>query len=146
MIRPVLLLAAVLFYGMDQDVKVATWSTGKPDTDSYESLSFWIKENHRAYVRYAHGKGEVDTELQWLGPDSYNGRRAFRVTSPQTGACCWVIIPDSARIEVIDRQTNSTRSFYWEDENPAGDSTTACAICAPNEKEAQGLLRRYFMR
>jgi hypothetical protein len=144
MIKPVLLLSALLFYGLRQDVKMATWSIGKPDTESYESLSFWIKENHRAYVRYAHGRGEGDTELQWMGSDSVNGRKAFRVSIPQSGACCWVIAPDSAGIRVMDRRTNSTRIFFWEDGNPAGDSTISCSICAQDEQEAQGWLRKYF--
>jgi len=146
MIKPVLLVAVFLLGGWYQDVKVATWSIGKPDTETYESLSFWIKENHRAYVRYAHGSSETDTELRWLGPDAINGRKAFRISVPQSGACCWVIAPDSAGIQVIDRRTNSTRTFYWEDGNPAGDSTVSCAICALDEQQAQAWLRKYFMR
>jgi hypothetical protein len=146
MIKPLLLLAMLLFCGMRQDVKTATWSIGKPDTEPYESLSFWVKENHRAYVRYAHGRGEEDIELQWMGTDNLNGKKGFKVSIPQTGACCWVIAPDSAGIRVMDRRTNSTRTFYWEDGNPAGDSTTTCAICAVDEKDAQSMLRKYFMR
>lgn len=145
MIKPVLLLSFLLLYGMRQDVKTATWSVGKPDTETYESLSFWIKENHRAYVRYAHGRSDDDIELQWLGTDELNGRKAFRVSVPQTGGCCWVIAPDSAGIQIMDRRTNSTRIFFWEDGNPAGDSTSSCAICALDEKEAQGWLRKYFL-
>ena len=146
MIKPILLLAVWVLCGLDQDVRVATWSIGKPDTESYESLSFWIKENHRAYVRYAHGRSEEDDELQWLGPDAAGGRNAFRVSVPRSGVCCWVIAPDSVGIQVTDRRTNSTKTFYWEDGNPPGDSTTACAICAQNEKQAQSWLRRYFLR
>jgi hypothetical protein len=145
MIKSVLLAAVFLFVGWDQDVRVATWSIGKPDTETYESLSFWIKENHRAYVRYAHGSGETDTELQWLGLEVVNGHKAFKVSEPASGACCWVITPDSAGILVTDRRTNSTKTFYWEDANPSGDTTSACSICALDEKEAQGWLRRYFM-
>ena len=124
---------------------MATWSIGKPGMDTYESLSFWIKENHRAYVRYAHGRSEEDMELQWLGSDELDGRRAFRVSMPQSGACCWLIAPDSAGLRVMDRRTNSTRIFYWEDGNPASDSTTSCSICAQDEKEAQSWLRKYFL-
>ncbi|HEY4107784.1 hypothetical protein [Puia sp.] len=146
MIKPFLLVSVLLLCRLDQDVKVATWSVGKPDTETYESLSFWVKENHRAYVRYAHGRSEQDTELQWLGPDASTGRKAFRVSIPQSGGCCWVIAPDSAGIRVTDRRTNSTKTFYWEDGNPSGDSTSSCSICALDEKEAQSWLRRYFMR
>jgi len=145
MIKPLLLLGMLLLCETRQDVKTATWSVGKPDTETYESLSFWIKENHRAYVRYAHGTGEEDFELQWLGPDKLDGRRAFRVSVPKTGACCWVIAPDTAGIRVMDRRTNSTRMFFWENGNPTGDSLANCAICAASEIEAQGWLRKYFL-
>jgi hypothetical protein len=144
MIKPVLLVSVLLFCGLDQDVKVATWSIGKPDTETYESLSFWIKENHRAYVRYARGRSEEDTELQWLGPDTAG--KGFRVSVPQSGACCWVIAPVAPGIQVIDRRTNSTKTFYWEDANPSGDTTSSCSICAQSEKQAQAWLNRYFMR
>jgi hypothetical protein len=146
MFRPILLLAALLLRGTDKDVKMATWSVGKPDTDTYESLSFWIKDGHRAYIRYAHGKDEEESELTWLGPDTVNGRRGFRVSLPQSGACCLAIAPDSIGIQVVDRRKHSARSFFWEDGNPYGDSTTACTICAHNEKEAQGWLHKYFLR
>ena len=79
MIKPLLLLGMLLFCETRQDVKTATWSIGKPDTEPYESLSFWIKENHRAYVRYAHGRSEEDIELQWMGSDNLNGKKAFKV-------------------------------------------------------------------
>src|SRR5258708_6563028 len=145
MIKPVLWLSVLFLSGLDQDVKVATWSIGKPDTETYESLSFWIKENHRAYVRYAHGRTEEDTELQWLGLDAAGGRKAFRVSAPQPGAS-WVIAPDSVGIQVTDRRTNSTKTFYWEDDNPSGDSVCNCSICAQNEIETQAWLRCYFRR
>lgn len=146
MFKPILLLAAFLLSGVDQDVKVATWSVGKPDTDTYESLSFWIKDSQRAYIRYAHGKDEGDAELKWLGLETVNGRKGFRVSLPQSGACCLVIAPDTIGIQVVDLQKHSVRSFFWEDGNPAGDSTTTCSICAQDEKEAQDWLRRYFLR
>ncbi|HEY4336403.1 MAG TPA: hypothetical protein VGM89_10905, partial [Puia sp.] len=100
---------------------------------------------HRAYVRYAHGSSEEDTELEWLGPDATPGHTGFKVSAPASGACCWVIAPDSIGIEVTDRRTNSTKTFHWEDANPSGDSTDNCAICAKNEKQAQAWLRRYFL-
>ena len=144
MIKPFLSLLLLLLCGGNQDVRVATWFAGTPDTESYESLSFWIKEDHRAYVRYAHGTGEGDTELQWLGTDAAAGRWAFKVSEPKSGACCWVISPDSIGLKVTDRRTNSTKTFYWEDVNPSGDSTNYCSICPQSEKQALGWLRRYF--
>jgi hypothetical protein len=142
-----LVLVSVLVVGwLDPDVKVATWSVGKPNTESYESLSFWIKDDRRAYVRYARGTSEGDTELRWLGPDASGNHNGFRVSDPRSGACCWIIAPDSIGIEVIDRRTNSTKTFHWEDANPSGDSTNGCDICAKDEKQAQAWLRRYFLR
>lgn len=146
MIRPILLLAALFFSGVDQDVKVATWSVGKPDTNSYESLSFWIKEDRRAYIRYTRGKGEGDTELTWLGPDTVNGRKGFRVSLPRSGDCCLVIAPDSVGLRVVDSRKHSAKVFFWEDENPTGDTTNTCSICAQDEREALSWLRRYFLR
>jgi hypothetical protein len=146
MFKSLLLVSVLLFCRWDQDVKVATWSVGKPDTDHYESLSFWIKDNHRAYVRYAHGRSDEDTELKWIGPDATAGHPGFRVSMPRSANCCWVIAPDSVGIAVTDRRTNSTRTFYWEDANPSGDSTNDCAICARNEKQALTWLRRYFLQ
>jgi hypothetical protein len=143
MFKSLLLVSVLFFCRLDQDVKVATWSIGKTDTETYESLSFWVKDNHRAYVRYAHGISEEDIELQWLGPDATAGRTGFRVAAPRSGT--WVIAPDSVGIEVTDRRTNSTKTFYWEDANPSGDSTNNCAICAKSEKQAQAWLRRYFL-
>src|SRR5262245_18158447 len=145
MFKSLLIVSVLLFGRLDPDVKVATWSVGAPDTDKYESLSFWIKDNHRAYVRYAHGRGEEDTELKWMGPGGTADHPGFRVSAPRSGACCWIIAPDSVGIEVTDRRTNSTRTFHWEDANPSGDSTNDCAICARNEKQAQSWLRRYFL-
>ena len=138
------LLVSLLFLGwLEQDVKVATWTIGKPDTESYESLSFWIKDDHRAYVRYSRGKNEDDTELQWMGPGDAAG--SFRVSLPKSGACCWVITPDSVGIRVSNHRTKHTRTFYWEDPNPSGDTTNACPICAKTESQAQAWLRRYFL-
>ena len=146
MFKSLLLVSFLISGWLDQDVKVATWSIGKPDTASYESLSFWVKDNHRAYVRYSHGQSGDDTELQWMGPDGAAGHPGFRISTPQAGACCWVIAPDSVGIEVIDRRKNSTRTFYWENANPSGDSTNSCSICAKTERQAQTWLRRYFLQ
>jgi hypothetical protein len=145
MFKSLLLVSVLLFCRLDQDVKVATWSVGAPDTDKYESLSFWIKDNHRAYVRYAHGKSEEDSELQWMGPDATTGRPGFRVSAPKSGACCWVITPDSAGLLVINRNSRHTKTFHWENPNPSGDTTNACPICAKSESQAQAWLRRYFL-
>jgi hypothetical protein len=147
MMKPLLLLIALTLLHTGQDVKVATWSAGVPDTDGYESLSFWIKDNHRAYIRYAHGKESEDTELRWLGPDSLDGRKGFRASFPAPDHRHFSIIPDSFSLQVLDRRDKIYRkTFQWENENRSGDSTVTCPICAQSELEAADWLRKYFMR
>src|ERR1700743_1024 len=103
MMKPFLLMAALILLRPAQDVHVATWSTGTPESDSYESLSFWIKGNQRAYIRYAHGKDAEDTELTWLGADSLLVVRGFRISPPQAGASALSIIPQGTDLHVFDR-------------------------------------------
>jgi hypothetical protein len=146
MMRPLLLLITLSLLHTGQDVKVATWSAGVPDTDSYESLSFWIKDNQRAYIRYAHGKESEDTELSWLGPDSLDGRKGFRAGFPAPDNRLFSIIPDGSSLQVLDRHGAYRQTFQWENENKSDDSTVTCPICAQNAPEAVGWLRQYFMR
>jgi hypothetical protein len=146
MMKPLLLLITLILLHTSQDVKVATWSAGVSDTNSYESLSFWIKDNQRAYIRYAHGKESEDTELNWLGPDSLDGRKGFRAGFPAPGHRLFFISPDGFSLQVLDRHGTYRRTFQWEDENKSGDSTVTCQICAQNEGEALDWLHKYFMR
>src|SRR6202020_427517 len=100
MTRLLILLTILLLPWLPaQDVKVATWSAGKPDTDNYESLAFWIKDEKRAYIRYEHGVSADDVELTWLGPDSVAGQREFKRDSLRriTAVClsCRPAIPSS---------------------------------------------------
>jgi hypothetical protein len=147
MMKHLLLLTTLTLLLFRQDVKVATWSTGSPDTNGYESLSFWIKDNQRAYIRYVHGKDPDDIELNWLGPDSLDGRRGFRVAFPAPGNRIVSILPNGSTLQVIDRNAAAFRKiFEWENENRSGDSTVTCPICARNALEAVGWLRKYFMK
>ncbi len=146
MMKPLLLLITLSLFHPGQDVKVATWSAGTSDTDGYESLSFWIKDNQRAYIRYAHGRESEDTELRWLGPDSLDGRRGFRAGFPAPVNRIFSIIPDGSSLQVIDKPALHQLSFHWENENGSGDSTATCSICAQSPAEAMGWLRKYFMK
>src|ERR1700743_2520525 len=123
MFKPLMLMAALILSYPGQDVHVATWSTGTPDSDTYESLSFWIKDNQRAYIRYAHGKDAEGIDLNWLGPDSLAKAktRGFRVSSPDPGHAPLLIVPKGDSLLVFDRQQYD-RCFHWENEN---DSTSA---------------------
>jgi hypothetical protein len=145
MIRPILLLVILTLFHIHQDVKVITYSTGAADTDSYESLSFWIKSDHRAYVRYARGREAEDVELSWAGPDSLNGRKGFIVRFPAPDTLSWVIAPRDYILNVADRRGKYRKEFHWENENnSAGDSL--CSICAQDEKQAMSWLRKYFLQ
>src|ERR1700761_5854323 len=100
MIKSIFLLLTFILLRTDQDVKVITYSTGRVDTDDYESLSFWIKSNQRAYVRYTHGKDADDIELGWVGRDTLNGQKGFRVRFPAPAdTLSWVIVPRGYTID-----------------------------------------------
>jgi hypothetical protein len=150
MIRSLLLLMTTLtLLHFPQDVKVATWSAGTPDTDGYESLAFWIKDDHRAYIRYTHGKDSDDTELTWLGPDSLSGRRGFRAGFPAPDNRTLFISPDGDSLSVLFRSNNQRlyrEKFHWENESGQGDSTATCDICAQSQKQAAAWLQKYFWK
>ncbi len=144
MIKPFLVMAILCLSYPAQDVHVATWSTGTPDSDNYESLSFWIKDNHRAYIRYAHGKDAEGVDLSWLGSDTLPGVRGFRISPPQPGAGVLSIIPQGSDLHVFDRDSHYDKAFHWENENDSTGAEAPCTICAQNGKQAIGWLRRYF--
>jgi hypothetical protein len=136
-----LILSHTLSYP-DQDVHVATWSTGEPESGAYESLSFWIKDNHRAYIRYAHGSDAPSIDLRWLGTDSLRGAHGFRISSPEPGQLTLYIVPKGDSLHVFDK-THYDKVFHWENEY----DTTAeqpCSICAHSGRQAMGWLQRYF--
>src|SRR5579884_3371510 len=114
MLRPFLLTLALTFSHVGQDVHVATWSTGTPDSDTYESLSFWIKDNQRAYIRYSHGKDSESTDLGWLGTDTLSGIHGFRISPPAPGTSPLFVYPQGAFLHVLDPKTRSDRAFHWE--------------------------------
>lgn len=124
MIRSLLLLMTTLtLLHFPQDVKVTTWSAGAPDTDGYESLAFWIKDDHRAYIRYAHGKDSDDIELTLLGPDFSGGRRGFRAGFPAPDNRNLFIAPDGDSLSVCcsrNKQLLYREKFHWENESGRG--------------------------
>ncbi len=145
---PILMTTLTLLY-LPQDVKVATWAAGAPDTDGYESLAFWIKDDQRAYIRYTRGKDEDDVELAWLGPDSVSGRRAFRAGFPAPDNRTLFIAPDGDSLAVFFRSNDRhlyREKFHWENESGKGDSAATCDICAQSQKQAVGWLRKYFWK
>jgi hypothetical protein len=146
MIKPILLLVILTLFCNYQDVRVLTYSIGKADSAGYESLSFWIKSNQRAYIRYAHGRDAEDIELLWAGRDSLDGRRGFRVRCNAPDTLNWTIVPQEYSLIVADRRTKYRKEFHWENENGGATSAdSVCDICAQNEQQAMGWLRKYFI-
>jgi len=145
----ILSLFVFLSLGQDladyQDVKVVTYSNGKFDTDSYESLSFWIKGNKRAYIQYTRGKSTADMDLRYLGMDSTGGERSFKAERPDHSV--FLMTPKGYIIKVSCPKDNYLKYFAWENESQA-DSTAApipCSICAKDEKDAMGMMNKYFL-
>jgi len=144
MIKPLLLLAALTLLRLQQDVRVVTYSSGNPDSARYESLSFWIKTNQRAYIRYVHGKDAEDIELSWAGQDTLDGRKGFRIHLPSPDTLNWIVVPMGNAILVGDRKGKYRKEYHWENENGAGSADSTCSICAKDEKQAMGWLKKYF--
>jgi hypothetical protein len=131
MIKSILLLLTLILLRTDQDVKVITYSTGRADKDGYESLSFWIKSNQRAYVSYARGREADDVELGWAGLDPQNNRKGFIVKFPAPDTLTWIITPMDSTLNVGDRWGKCRKEFHWENEN-MGSGDSVCSICAQN--------------
>lgn len=124
-----------------QDVKVAIWTTGDPDTDNFESLAFWIKTDKRAYIRYLHGSSSDDTELRWLGPGTVGGKRGFWAAFPAPDNHTIFIAPLNDSTLLVTTRGHG-KKYHWENENATPDSD--CDICAPSAEEATDWLHRYF--
>jgi hypothetical protein len=145
MIKSIFLVLTLIILRTDQDVKVTTYSAGRTDTDTYESLSFWIKSNQRAYVRYARGRDAEDVELGWAGPDHQNDRKGFIVRFPAPDTLTWIITPMDSTLNVADRWGKYRKEFHWENEN-TGSGDSVCSICAQNSTQAMSWLRKYFLQ
>ena len=151
MIQWLICTLSLLFYApaplLQQGVRVATYSTGKINTDAYEGLSFWVKNDQRAYIRYAHGKDDTEEiDLTWSGLEELNGVKAFRAQFPEPDTRRWYIIQKGATLQVMDRAGNYGKVYAWENENASGDPTTTCSFCAQNEQEAMEIMKKYFFR
>lgn len=139
-------VSLVLTFLHHQDVRVITYSTGKINTDSYEGLSFWIKSDQKAYIRYTHGAGQDDIDLSWAGLVTLPEGKGFKALFPAPDTGCFYIIPQGYMIRVMNKDVKYLHVLSWEDEAKVGDSTVGCSICAGNAKQAMEWLKKYFMR
>ena len=145
MIRPILLLVTLSLFRVQQDVRVVTYSSGKADSDTYESLSFWIKTNQRAYISYSHGKDAVDAALDWAGTDTLGGGKGFRIHLVSPDTLNWIVVPRGNAILVADRRGRFRKEYHWENESGAGSADSTCLICPKDEKQAMAWLKKYFL-
>jgi hypothetical protein len=145
MIRIVCLSLSLIFLHPPQDVRVVTYSTGKINTNAYEGLSFWIKDDQKAYIRYAHGIDTADIDLVWAGLITLKEGSGFKAQFPAPDTNCFYIIPQGAALKVMDRSGKYLRLYSWENEGQAGDPA-GCSICAKTEKEGMALLKKFFLR
>ncbi|MHA4807680.1 hypothetical protein ACX0G9_06225 [Flavitalea flava] len=149
MIRLALLSLTLSLLHPPEKVRVATYSNGKINSKEYKGFSFWIKDNKRAYIRYAAGKDNdsEDIDLTYLGTHFLNGEKSFKVQFPAPDSNCLYIIQNKYALKVSDRTGKQLGYFTWENETRgASDSTITCSFCARDEKDAMNILDSYFFR
>jgi len=140
------LIVSLLLMGLFQpDVRVVTYSRGKFDTPSYEALTFWIKDNKRAYIRYTKGK-EDDIDVVWQEKLLMKGEAAFRIKFPEPDNRNLYVIQNGNGLKVSDLDGKYLKFYSWENEDQLGDSTVKCPICVKDEKEGASLIKKYFMQ
>jgi hypothetical protein len=142
MLKTFLLLLILTLCRLPQDVRVITYSNNRTSPKDYESLSFWIKSNQRAYIRYARGSND-EVDISWAGPDSSNGKKGVRLKGP-ADTLSWLLIPQGNAIRITDRRGRQ-KELRWENEAGASPDS-ACSICATNESQAMAWLQKYFLR
>jgi len=142
MLKTFLLLLILTLCRLPQDVRVITYSNNRMSQKDYESLSFWIKSNQRAYIRYACGSND-EVDISWAGPDSSNGKKGVRLKGP-ADTLSWLLIPQGNAIRITDRRGRQ-KELRWENEAGASPDS-ACSICATNESQAMAWLQKYFLR
>src|SRR5258708_9311217 len=145
MIRFVLLSLIFMFLHPPQDCRVVTYSTGKINTNTYEGLSFWIKDNQKAYIRYAHGVDTTDLDLSWAGLVTLKEETGFKAQFPAPDTNCFYILPQGHTLKVIDKSGKYLLLYSLENESQAGDCAPGCSDCAKGEKGARRLMQQYLL-
>jgi hypothetical protein len=124
--------------------KVAAYAFGKPGTDSYESVSFWVRDGKRAEIYYARGKARTETKGTYLARTGAANGASFSVKlSPSR---TFTIVPNGTKLEVGDSAGGAPKTFAWEYEGPVDGVGTFCRECAEDPKEAMQLIRTYFLK
>ncbi|MBF9140002.1 hypothetical protein [Hymenobacter properus] len=124
--------------------KVASYATGKPGTEQYEELSFWVKDGKRADIYYTRGKNRNEIRGNYLPQTGKTNGASFAVRLADDRLL--TIIPSGSQLKVADSATDAPRTFAWKYEGPVNGVGTFCRECTANPKEAMELLRAYYLK
>ncbi|MFD2717485.1 hypothetical protein ACFST9_02090 [Hymenobacter monticola] len=124
--------------------KVASYSAGKPGTEQYEELSFWVKDGKRADIYYVRGKDRNEFRGNYLPQTGKTNGASFAVRLADDRL--FTIIPSGTQLKVADAGTDAPKTFAWKYEGPVNGVGTFCRECAANPKEAMELLRAYYLK
>lgn len=140
--RSFFVLIAILFIGGTAyaQTKVANYSYGKPGTDTYEQLSFWVKDGQKGSIDYNYGRDRKEVKLRYVG----RYEASFKVQFPNNTTL--TVNPKGTTLIVVNTKSNYAKTFVWEYEGPVNGIGTFCDVCAQDEKEAMRLIRTYYFR
>lgn len=138
--KATLVFIAILFLGktVSAQTKVANYSFGKPGTDTYEQLSFWVKDGQKSRIDYTYGKDRKAVKLRYVG--KYDA--SFKVQFPNNTAL--TVNPKGTTLIVTNTKTNYVKTFNWEYEGPVNGIGTFCNVCAEDKEDAMQLIRTYY--
>ena len=124
--------------------RIASYAVGEPGTASYEHLSFWVKNGHRAEIYYSYGKDRKEVKLTYAGKLQQPGKPGFKVRF--SNGHLLAISPSGIDLQVGPLTGSAPKKFAWEYEGPVDGIGTFCQDCAADEKEALQILRTYYLK
>jgi hypothetical protein len=139
-----LALALLTTNAAQAQTKVASYAAGKPGTEQYEELSFWVKDGKRADIYYARGKTRGEIKGNYLPQTGKTNGASFAVRLADDRML--TIIPSGSQLKVAAAGTDAPKTFAWKYEGPVNGVGTFCRECAANPQEAMQLLRTYYLK
>ncbi|UOQ99929.1 hypothetical protein MUN81_10605 [Hymenobacter sp. 5317J-9] len=124
--------------------KVATYAAGKPGTDQYEELSFWVKDGQRGAIYYVRGKERSELPANYLPRTGMANGSSFAIRMADDRLLN--IIPSGNALKVASSANDAPITFVWKYEGPVNGVGTFCRECAASPKEAMQLLRTYYLK
>lgn len=123
--------------------KVASYSTGTPNEDSYENLAFWSENGERSFISYSYGADRKEAKITYAGKGNYKGIDCFKIQF--ANKLILFVMANGNELQVANASGNYLKTFKWEYEGPVNGIGTFCNVCATDEKDAMALLKRdYF--